>query len=147
MGKQTLEEVNVIQGYGKGSDGRSFDNAWVLSNKNRSWFAGKGELTKRKKSKKGHLQDMNLYDLAKMCATPLGGHVDPREMDKKAYSKEQNKAMYAEEVHGQGSLSAGDAAGWDGSAPSVDEDKGKLAKRNKRIHGKLHPHKKKSGGT
>ena len=59
--------------------------------------------------------------------------------------KSRIKAMYAEEVHGQGSLSAGDAAGWDGSAPSVDEDK--VKKRKKRIHGKLHPHKKKSGGT
>ena len=147
MGKQTLEEVNVMQGAGKGTDGRSFDNAWVLNNKNRSWLAGKGELVKRNKSKKGHLQDMNLYDLAKMCAEPIGGHVDPREMDKKAYSKEQNKAMYSEEVYGSGSLAAGDAAGWDGMDPSVDEDKEKVTKRKKRLHGKLHPHKKKGGGT
>jgi len=140
MGKQTLEEVNVMQGAGKGTDGRSFDNAWVLNNKNRSWLAGKGELVKRNKSKKGQLQDMNLYDLAKMCAEPLGGHVDPREMDKKAYSKEQRKSMYSEEVYGQGSL-GGEAE------PSVDEDKEKIAKRKKRLHGKLHPHKKKGGGT
>ena len=140
MGKQTLEEINVMQGAGKGTDGRSFDNAWVLNNKNRSWLAGKGELVKRNKSKKGHLQDMNLYDLAKLCAEPLGGHVDPREMDKKAYSKEQRKSMYSEEVYGQGSL-GGEAE------PSVDEDKEKIAKRKKRLHGKLHPHKKKGGGT
>jgi len=140
MGKETLEEVNVMQGAGKGTDGSSFDNAWVLNNKNRSWLAGKGELVKRNKSKKGQLQDMNLYDLAKMCAEPLGGHVDPREMDKKAYSKEQRKSMYSEEVYGQGSL-GGEAE------PSVDEDKEKIAKRKKRLHGKLHPHKKKGGGT
>ena len=37
----------------------------------------KANSPKRKKSKKGHLQDMNLYDLAKMCATPLGGSCGP----------------------------------------------------------------------
>ena len=34
-----------------------------------------------------------------------------------------------------------------GMDPYVDEDKEKLAKRKKRVHGKLHPHKKKGGGT
>ena len=142
MGKERLQESFVVQGAGTGSDGRSFDNAWVLSNKNRSWLAGK----LKKRDKKGSLKkEMNMYDLAKMCTPPEGGHLDPKEMDKKAYSKEQNKAMYSEEVYGQGSLAAADAAGWDGSEPSVDEDKEKMGKRKKRIHGKLHPHKKGKG--
>jgi len=142
MGKERLQESYVTQGGGTGSDGRSFNNAWVLSNKNRGWLAGK----LKKRDKKGSLQkEMNMYDLAKMCAAPEGGYLDPKEMDKKAYSKEQNKAMYSEEVYGQGSLAAADAAGWDGSEPSVDEDKEKMGKRKKRIHGKLHPHKKGKG--
>tara|TARA_R110000824_G_scaffold9681_2_gene42962 strand:- start:2696 stop:3310 length:615 start_codon:yes stop_codon:yes gene_type:complete len=147
MGKERLQETYVVQGAPKGSFGVNFNNAWVLKKKNRNWLAGKGELSKRKKVKGGSLEEMNLYDLAKMCSEPLGGHIDPREMDKKAYSKEQMKSMYSEEVYGQGSLSSADAAGWDGSAPSVDEEKAKLAKRKKRIHSKLHPHKKKGGGT
>ena len=61
-----------------------------------------------------------------MCAEPEGGYLDPKTMD--------------EEVYGVGGL--------DGSvSPSVDEDKTKLAKRKKRVHGQLHPHKKKGGGT
>ena len=145
MGKQRLQETYVTQGSSKGAFGVNFNNAWVLSSKNRKWLAGKGELTKRKKVKGGSLDEMNMYDLAKMCAAPEGGYLDPKEMDKKVYSKEQNKAMYSEEVYGQGSLAAADAAGWDGSAPSVDEDKEKMSKRKKRIHGKLHPHKKGKG--
>ena len=141
MGKSTLEEDRVIQGAPKGAFGLDFNNAWKLKSKDKSWLSGG-------KSTKGQLQDMNLYDLAKMCQEPEGGYLDSEEMDKKSYPKEQRDAMrIPEEVYGQGSLAAADAAGWDGSAPSVDEDKEKLAKRKKRIHGKLHPHKKKSGTT
>jgi len=135
--RNLLDETYVVQGAGKGSDGRSFENAWVVSNKDKNWLAGK----MKKRDKKGSLKkEMNLYDLAKMCAEPEGGYLDPREMDKKAYSKEQRDSMYSEEVYGMGGL--------DGPvSPSVDEDKTKLGKRKKRIHGKLHPHAKKDGGT
>ena len=126
MGKQSLDEDRVIQGAPKGAFGLDFNNAWKLKSKDKSWLSGG-------KSTKGQLQDMKLYDLAKMCQEPEGGYLDPKKMD--------------EEVYGQGSLAAGDAAGWDGSAPSVGEDKEKLAKRKKRVHGKLHPHKKKGGTT
>jgi hypothetical protein len=148
--RKRLQDNYVVQGAPTGADGRNFNNAWVVSKKDRAFFAGKGagrDLVKRKKQKDGHLHDMNIYDLAKMCVAPQGGHLDPVAMDKKSYSKEQMKAMYKEEVYGQGSLSAGDAAGWDGSMPSVDEDKDKPTKRKKRVHGKLHPHKKKGGDT
>jgi len=145
LGKSTLEEDRVIQGAPTGAFGLNFNNAWKLKSKDKAWLAG--GMVKRKKANDGQLQDMNLYDLAKMCAEPEGGYLDPDEMDKKSYPKAQRDAMRTEEVYGQGSLAAGDAAGWDGMGASVDEDKEKLAKRKKRVHGKLHPHKKKSGGT
>ena len=142
MGKTTLKEDRVIQGYPKGAFGVDFNNAWKLKNKDRAWLAG--GMVKKKKSNDGQLQDMNMYDLAKLCIEPEGGYLDPDEMDKKSYCKDQRDAMrIPEEVYGQGSIS--DSG--DNSAPSVDEYKEKLAKRKKRIHGKLHPHKKKSGGT
>jgi len=136
MGKDTLEEDRVIQGAPKGAFGLDFNNAWKLKNKDRAWLAG--GMVKRKKRIDGQLQDMNIYDLAKMCMEPEGGYLDSKKMD--------------EEVYGQGSLAAGDAAGWDGSAPSVDETdkpprKKKLSKRRKRVHGILHPHKLKDGST
>ena len=138
MGKQRLEEDRVIQGAPKGAFGLDFNNAWKLKNKDRSWFSG--DLVKRKKYKKGGtLEDMNLYDLAKLCPEPEGGYLDPREMDKKVYSKEQLKDMYAEEVYGQGSL--------DGDSPMPSVDEKQIKKCKKRLHGKLHPHKKKGGGT
>jgi len=130
MGKSTLEEDRVIQGYPKGAFGVDFDNAWKIKPKNKAWLDG---MVKRKKPQDGQLEDMNLYDLAKMCPEPEGGYLDPKKMD--------------EEVYGQGSLAAGDAAGWDASTPSVDEEKDKPTKRKKRIHGKLHPHKKKDRST
>jgi hypothetical protein len=131
MGKQRLEEDRVIQGAPKGAFGLDFNNAWKLKNKDRAWLAG--GMVQRKKANDGQLQDMNMYQLAKMCVEPEGGYLDPKKMD--------------EEVYGQGSLAAADAAGWDGGDTSVDEDKEKPTKRKKRIHGKLHPHKKKGGGT
>jgi len=131
LGKSTLEEDRVIQGAPKGAFGLDFNNAWKLKSKDRAWLAG--GMVKRKKANDGQLDELTLYDLAKMCVEPEGGYLDPKKMD--------------EEVYGQGSLAAGDAAGWDGMDPSVDEDKEKPAKRKKRIHGKLHPHKKKGGGT
>ena len=131
MGKQRLEEDRVIQGAPKGAFGLDFNNAWKLKSKDRAWLAG--GMVKRKKANDGQLEEFTIYDLAKMCVEPDGGYLDPKKMD--------------EEVYGQGSLAAGDAAGWDGMDPSVDEDKEKPAKRKKRIHGKLHPHKKKGGGT
>jgi len=113
-----LDETYVVQGAGKGTDGRSFENAWVVSAKDRGWLAGK----LKKRDKKGSLKkEMNLYDLAKLCAEPEGGHLDPYEMDKKSYTKEQRDAMYGEDPF--------------------------LAKKKTRVHGKLHPHKKKGGGT
>jgi len=113
-----LEETYVVQGAGKGADGRSFENAWVVSNKDRGWLAGK----MKKRDKKASLKkEMNLYDLAKLCAEPEGGHLDPYEMDKKSYTKEQRDAMYGES-----------------STP---------VKKKKRVHGKLHPHKKDDGST
>ena len=121
MRKQTLEETYVVQGAPKGAFGRDFHNAWVVSKKEKDFFAGKN-------LKKNQLHDMNIYDLAKMCPPPEGGHIDPVEMDKKAYSEEQNKAMYSEEVYGKMSLTDS-----------------KLQKRKKKIHGRLHPHKKKGG--
>ena len=130
-GKRSLEEDRVIQGAPKGAFGLDFNNAWKLKSKDRAWLAG--GMVKRKKANDGQLDELTLYDLAKMCVEPEGGYLDPKSMD--------------EEVYGQGSLAAGDAAGWDGMSPSVDEDKEKLSKRKKRIHGKLHPHKKKGGGT
>lgn len=142
MGKQTLEEDRVIQGAPKGAFGLDFNNAWKIKPKNKRWLDG---MVKRKKAKDGQLEDMNLYDLAKVCPAPEGEFPDPVEMDKKVYTKEQRKEMYSEEVYGQGSLDAGDAGSWSGM-PSVDEAE-KLKKRKKRIHGKLHPHKKKAGGT
>ena len=131
LGKSTLEEDRVIQGAPTGAFGLNFNNAWKLKSKDRAWLAG--GMVKKSKANDGQLQDMNIYDLAKMCQEPEGGYLDPKKMD--------------EEVYGQGSLAAGDAAGFDGMDPSVDEDKEKLAKRKKRVHGKLHPHKKKGGGT
>jgi hypothetical protein len=143
LGKSTLEEDRVIQGAPTGAFGLNFNNAWKLKSKDKAWLAG--GMVKRKKANDGQLQDMNIYDLAKMCQEPEGGYLDPDAMDKKSYSKAQRDAMrIPEEVYGQGSLATGDAAGID---PSVDEDKEKPAKRKKRIHGKLHPHKKKGGGT
>ena len=127
MGKSTLEEDRVIQGAPKGAFGLDFNNAWKLKSKDKSWLSGG----------KGQLQDMNMYDLAKMCTEPEGGYLDPDEMDKKSYNKAQRDAMRTEEVYGQGSLATNDV-----DAPSVDEDKEKLTKRKKRVHGKLHPHKK-----
>ena len=97
-------------------------------------------MVKRKKQDKGQLHDMNIHDLAKICLEPEGGYVDPRELDKEAYSKEQLKSMYSEEVYGQGSMGGE-------NIPSIDEDSPKVKKRKKRIHGKLHPHKKKDGST
>ena len=129
IGKDTLEEDRVIQGYPKGAFGVDFNNAWKLKSKDRSWLAG--GMVKKKKTNDGQLEEFTLYDLAKMCPEPEGGYLDPKKMD--------------EEVYGQGSLAAGDAAGWDASTPSVDEEKDKLTKRKKRIHGKLHPHKKPDG--
>jgi hypothetical protein len=125
----TLGETYVVQGAPKGAFGLDFNNAWSLKPKARAWFAGK--LVKRDKNH--GVNEMNIYQLAQMCVEPEGGHIDPKKMD--------------EEVYGQGSLAAADAAGWDGSMPSVDEDTEKPKKRSKRIHGKLHPHKKKGGGT
>ena len=139
--KQNLEEDRVIQGAPKGAFGLDFNNAWKLKSKDRNWLSG--GMVKKKKVKKGHLQDMNMYDLAKMCVAPEGGHLDPEEMDKKVYSKEQRSAMYSEEVYGTGTLTSPSTDGM----PSIDEDDEKLTKRKKRIHGKLHPHKKKGGGT
>tara|TARA_R110000744_G_scaffold179645_1_gene298626 strand:+ start:252 stop:776 length:525 start_codon:yes stop_codon:yes gene_type:complete len=116
--RNILDETYVVQGAGKGTDGRSFENAWVVSNKDRSWLAG----TMKKRDKKESLQkEMNLYDLAKLCAEPEGGYLDPHEMDKKSYTKEQRDAMYG-------------------------EDKSPV-KKKKRVHGKLHPHKTEDGGT
>lgn len=131
MGKQSLDEDRVVQGAPKGAFGLDFNNAWKLKSKDKAWLSG--GMVKRKKQKDGHLQDMNIYQLAKMCMEPEGGHLDPKKMDEEAY--------------GLGSLAAADAAGWDGGDSSVDEDKEKLSKRKKRIHNKLHPHKKKGGGT
>jgi len=131
MGKERLEEDRVIQGAPKGAFGLDFNNAWKLKAKDKAWLSG--GMVKRKKQKDGQLQDMNIYQLAKMCQEPEGGHLDPQKMD--------------EEVYGQGSLAAADAAGWDGGDTSVDEEKTKPVKRKKRIHGKLHPHKRKGGGT
>jgi len=122
---QPLEEVHVIQGAPASEFGRTFNNAWTVSKKDKAWLAGNtGGMVKRKKQNKGQLHDMNIYDLAKMCVEPEGGYLDPKQMD--------------EEVYGQGSMGGE-------NMPSVDEDKEKLAKRKKRIHGKLHPHKKKGG--
>jgi len=126
MTKDTLEETYVVQGAKKGAFGRTFNNAWSVSKKEKAWLAG--GLVKRKK--KHHLHDMNLYDLAKMCQEPEGGYLDPQEMDKKVYSQEQTKSMYSEEVYGKMSLADS-----------------KIQKRKKKVHGKLHPHKKKDGGT
>jgi len=137
--RKRLEEDRVIQGAPPGAFGLTFKNAWQIKAKDKNWLSG--GMVKKKKEKKGHLQDMNLYDLAKMCVEPIGGHLDPREMDKEAYDEESIKQMYSEEVYGMGSLT------YDSPMPSVDEKKEKLAKRRKRIHGKLHPHKKKGGGT
>lgn len=126
MGKERLEEDKVIQGAPAGAFGLTFDNAWKLKSKDKAWLAG--GMVKRKKRKKGQLEDMNLYDLALLCAEPEGGYLDPKKMD--------------EEVYGSGSI------GYDNDqAASVDEDSDKPAKRKKRIHGKLHPHKKKVPGT
>lgn len=145
-GKRSLEEDRVIQGAPKGAFGLDFNNAWKLKSKDRAWLAG--GMVKRKKANDGQLDEFTIYDLAKMCQEPEGGYLDPDEMDKKSYPKAQRDAMrIPEEVYGMGSLAAGDAKGWDGMSPSVDEDKEKLSKRKKRIHGKLHPHKKKGGGT
>ena len=144
--RKRLQDSYVVQGAKPGGFGLTFNNAWKVKAKDKAWLAGRG-MVKRKKQKEGHLHDMNIYDIAKMCTPPLGGHLDPREMDKKVYSKDQLESMYKEEVYGQGSLSAGDAGAYDASMPSVDEKKEKLAKRKKRIHNKLHPHKKKGGGT
>ena len=137
VGKQNLEETFVVQGAPASEFGRTFDNAWVVSKKDRKWLAG--GMVKRKKERKGHLHDMNIWDLAQMCVEPEGGHINPRKLDKKVYSVKQRKAMYSEEVYGQGSLDS------DSDMPSVDEDT--VKKRKKRIHGKLHPHKKKGGAT
>lgn len=116
--RNILGETYVVQGAGVGGDGRSFENAWVVSDKDRSWLAG----TMKKRDKKASLQkEMNLYDLAKLCAEPEGGYLDPHEMDKESYTKEQREQMYGEEKS--------------------------LVKKKKRVHGKLHPHKKKGGGT
>tara|TARA_R110000824_G_scaffold61487_20_gene163595 strand:+ start:1345 stop:1980 length:636 start_codon:yes stop_codon:yes gene_type:complete len=154
MSKETLDEVNVIQGAPKQAFGLNFKNAWVLpkgtmyntptnshltSNQPGTIAGGPGKKMQKRK-KKNHLHDMNLYDLAKMCQEPEGGYIDPKELDKKAYSKEQRKSMYSEEVYGQGSLGGE-------NEPSIDEDTPKVKKRKKRIHGKLHPHKKKNGST
>ena len=138
--RKRLEEDRVIQGAPTGPFGLNFNNAWKLKDKNRRWLAGQ---VKKKKSKKGQLQDMNIYDLARMCIEPEGGYLDPKEMDKKSYSKEERQAMYSEEVYGTGTLTSPSTDGM----PSVDEEKVKPVKRKKRIHGKLHPHKKKGGGT
>tara|TARA_R100000005_G_scaffold74264_1_gene41459 strand:+ start:669 stop:1250 length:582 start_codon:yes stop_codon:yes gene_type:complete len=134
--RNILDETYVVQGAPPSEFGRTFDNAWTVSNKDRNWLAGK----LKKRDKKASLKnEMNLYDLAKMCAEPEGGYLDPKEMDKKVYSKKQTEQMYSEEVYGMGSL--------DGPvSPSVDEDKKKLTKRKKRVHGRLHPHPKKKGG-
>lgn len=116
--RASLDETYVVQGAGKGADGRSFENAWVVSDEDRSWLAG----TMKKRDKKESLQkEMNLYDLAKLCAEPEGGYLDPREMDKKSYTKEQRDQMYGEDT-----------------SPK---------KKKKRIHGKLHPHKTDDGST
>ena len=154
MGKYTLEETYVTQGSKTGAFGLNFNNAWVLpkgtihnmsvnsrltSSQPGTLAGGPGRKMKKRK-KKNQLHDMNLYDLAKMCQEPEGGYLDPKELDKKAYSKEQRKSMYSEEVYGQGSLGGEDE-------PSIDEDTPKVKKRKKRIHGKLHPHKKKDGST
>ena len=116
--RNILDETYVVQGAGKGADGRSFENAWVVSDKDRSWLAG----TMKKRDKKASLQkEMNLYDLAKLCAEPEGGYLDPDEMDKKVYTKEQREQMYGEDT-----------------SPK---------KKKKRVHGKLHPHKTDDGST
>ena len=48
----------------------------------------------KKRDKKASLQkEMNLYDLAKLCAEPEGGYLDPHEMDKESYTKEQREQM------------------------------------------------------
>ena len=113
--RNILGETYVVQGAGRCCFG---PNAWVVSNKDRSWLAGK----LKKRDKKASLQkEMNLYDLAKLCAEPEGGYLDPHEMDKESYTKEQREQMYGEEKS--------------------------LVKKKKRVHGKLHPHKKKGGGT
>ena len=144
MSKDTLEEVNVIQGAPKQAFCLNFKNAWVLpkgtmynsphnakltSNQPGVLAGGPGRKMKKRK-KKNQLHDMNLYDLAKMCQEPEGGYLDPKEMDKKVYSQEQTKSMYSEEVYGKMSLADS-----------------KIEKRKKKIHGKIHPHKKKDGGT
>ena len=139
--RKRLEEDRVIQGAPKGPFGLDFNNAWKLKAKDRNWLSG--GMVKKKKQKDGHLQDMNLYDLAKLCQEPLGGHLDPHDMDKEVYDDQAIEYMYSEEVYGQGSLASPSTDGM----PSVDEKKEKLAKRRKRIHGKLHPHKKPTGGT
>lgn len=116
--RNVLDETYVVQGAPPSEFGRTFDNAWVVSTKDRNWLAGK----LKKRDKKASLQkEMNLYDLAKLCAEPEGGYLDPHEMDKKAYTKEQRDQMYGEDT-----------------SPK---------KKKKRVHGKLHPHKTKDGDT
>ena len=140
MSKSTLEEDRVIQGAPTGAFGLNFNNAWKLKSKDKSWLAG--GMVKKQKANDNQIDELTLYDIAKMCTEPEGGYLDSDEMDKKVYCKAQRDAMRTEEVYGQGSLASHNVG-----APSVDEDKEKLAKRKKRVHGKLHPHKKKAGGT
>ena len=133
MGKAKLrKETYVTQGSPKGAFGLNFDNAWVLPKGTMYNTPHNTKLTsninngmvKRKKT----LKEMNLYDLAKMCAEPEGGYLDSKKMD--------------EETYGSSSMTD------DSPLATVDEEHGKkLNKRKKRIHGKLHPHKKKTGAT
>tara|TARA_R100000152_G_C6728357_1_gene153365 strand:+ start:184 stop:771 length:588 start_codon:yes stop_codon:yes gene_type:complete len=136
---EPLKETYVVQGAPPSEFGRTFKNAWSVSKKDKAWLAGKTLTARKKKDKNHQLHDMNMYDLAKMCMEPDGGHLDPREMDKATYGKDALKDLYSEEVYGQGSMGGE-------NMPSIDEDSPKIKKRKKRIHGKLHPHKKKSGG-
>jgi hypothetical protein len=104
-------ETFVVQGAGKGADGRSFDNAWKLP-KDCIYTM------KPRKRKAKQIQEMNIYDLARKCAEPEGGYIDPDRMD--------------EEVYGQGGLDGDEA-------PSVDESKPRkrLRKNTKAIRNKL----------
>ena len=129
MKKAILDDTYVLQGGPPGQFGETFDNSWTLSTKDRSWLAGQKAVN-----------EMNLYDLSKMCPEPDGGHYDPHKEDKKVYSQEWIDAM-SEEVYGQGSAGGEEQVSVDEAAPK------KIAKRKKKIHGKLHPHKKPSGGT
>jgi hypothetical protein len=76
--KKQLSETYVVQGAPKGSDGRSFENAWKLP-KDCIYTM------KPRKRKKTKVNEMNIYDLARLCPEPEGGYLDPKRMDEEVY--------------------------------------------------------------